>query len=129
MGGYLCAVCPLRLAALADRAGAASGKRRLAPLARQYRGRRLALAALAAALAATLLWAVGQDYLFIASVFPIAAGWLGWGCFRSGSGLAGPGAVSGDGPCAAGTASEPWRAEKALTNVRLYFLIQTPFSL
>lgn len=60
---------------------AASGQRRLAPLAKDHWLLRLLQAGLFVILMAVLLWALSQDYLFIASVFPVAAGWLGWAVF------------------------------------------------
>lgn len=53
------------------------GKRRFAPLGvkRMWRG---AQAVLAVILLSILLWASGQDYLFISSVFPVAHRWLGY---------------------------------------------------
>lgn len=54
-----------------------SGGRRFAPGAKRHWTPRLAQSSLAVIILAGLWWAVNQDYLFIASVFPIASGWLG----------------------------------------------------
>ncbi|MGV7927458.1 MAG: serine hydrolase domain-containing protein [Spirochaetota bacterium] len=58
--------------------GVAVGKRSFAPLAPSRRGARAAQCAFALALSGVLVWALALDYLFLTSVFPIAAVWLGY---------------------------------------------------
>lgn len=57
--------------------GLIAGDRRLAPLARSGRFLRLWQGCLVLFLIFILWWTANQDYLFIASVFPVAYGWLG----------------------------------------------------
>lgn len=57
--------------------GLLSGRRRLAPLSKEFRLLRLTQGGLSLILTAILLWCVSQDYLDITSLFPIASGWLG----------------------------------------------------
>lgn len=61
--------------------GLISGKRRFLPLWKDFGLLRLVQSGLSVILAAGLLWCISQDYLFISSVFPIAAGWLGISLF------------------------------------------------
>ncbi len=69
--------------------GTAAGMRRLAPFSKAYRLLRMVQAGLFVVLVAALLWALSQDYLFVASVFPAAAGWLGWAVFATAVALLG----------------------------------------
>lgn len=61
--------------------GMTGGRRRFAPLARASRGPRILQGILALSIFFLLGWALTQEYLFIASVFPIASGWLGFALF------------------------------------------------
>ena len=61
--------------------GLISGGRRFAPLSKESRLLRLGQGGLFIVLMSILLWAMNQDYLFISSVFPIAANWLGFSIF------------------------------------------------
>ena len=63
--------------------GLLSGERRFAPLAKGSRPAASAQGFSGLILASGLLWAMGQDYLFITSVFPIASVWLGAVMFLS----------------------------------------------
>lgn len=58
--------------------GLARGGRSFAPLGTSRRGPRAAQFALALTLSGVLAWALSLDYLFLTSVFPIAAVWLGY---------------------------------------------------
>ncbi len=58
--------------------GLITGKRRFSPLSGKYGILRIAEGITAVSLTAVLIWSENQDYLFIASLFPIASGWLGW---------------------------------------------------
>ena len=61
--------------------GLISGGRRFAPLSKESRLLRLGQGGLFIVLMSVLLWAISQNYLFISSVFPIAANWLGFSIF------------------------------------------------
>lgn len=54
-----------------------SGKRRFAPLAKESRSLRLLQGSISFILLSILWWCQNQDYLFMSSVFPVVAGWLG----------------------------------------------------
>ena len=58
-----------------------SGKRRFAPLAKESRSLRLMQSSFSLILLSILWWCLNQDYLFISSVFPLVAGWLGISTF------------------------------------------------
>jgi len=58
--------------------GVTRDRRSFAPLAPSHRGPRAAQFALALALSGMLAWALSLDYLFLTSVFPVAAVWLGY---------------------------------------------------
>jgi len=57
--------------------GLTSARRHFAPLSPAARPGRLTAGVGAVGLMAVLVWATGQDYLFVTSVFPIASIWLG----------------------------------------------------
>ena len=57
------------------------GRRRFAPLSREWRGFRLTGFALGAGLIAALLWGAAQPYLMVSSIFPVASGQAGWALF------------------------------------------------
>jgi hypothetical protein len=61
--------------------GLISGGRQFAPLSKESRLLRLTQSGLFIVLVSVLFWAVIQDFLFISSVFPIAANWLGFSIF------------------------------------------------
>jgi CubicO group peptidase (beta-lactamase class C family) len=61
--------------------GLISGRRRFAPLAEESRLLRLVQGNISLLFVLALVWCVKQDYLFISSVFPKAAGWLGLSIF------------------------------------------------
>ncbi|MFP4432464.1 MAG: serine hydrolase domain-containing protein [Spirochaetaceae bacterium] len=54
------------------------GRRRLAPLSRRTRWVRALEAVLGSGIIAGLLWALGQPYLFVSSIFPGTAGQAAW---------------------------------------------------
>jgi hypothetical protein len=57
--------------------GLASASLRFAPFSGGLRFQRFLMGALSLALFAALLWAISQDYLFLTSVFPKLAPWMG----------------------------------------------------
>ncbi len=57
--------------------GLHTGRRRLRPLIRRHRARRLLLAGAAGVAAAIPAWAATQDYLFVSSIFPTGWRWIG----------------------------------------------------
>lgn len=61
--------------------GLISGRRQFAPLTKESRFLRIGQSGLSILLMLGLFWCIGQDYLFISSVFPIASSWLGFSVF------------------------------------------------
>lgn len=59
--------------------GVITDRRRLSMTLHPYSKNRIMEFVLWAALSSVLSWSVVQDYLFISSIFPVGASWLGWG--------------------------------------------------
>ncbi|MFH5834253.1 serine hydrolase domain-containing protein [Halalkalibaculum sp. DA384] len=59
--------------------GVITDRRGLSMTLHPYSKNRILEFVLWAALSSVLLWSVAQDYLFISSIFPVGASWLGWG--------------------------------------------------
>lgn len=57
--------------------GLTTRRRRVVPWSPTARLLRVVAGVAAFVIVATLLWATSQDYLFVTSVFPLAAPWLG----------------------------------------------------
>ncbi len=59
--------------------GVLTGRRRWSITPYPYSKNRIIEFIFWAALSSVLLWSVSQEYLFISSIFPVGASWLGWG--------------------------------------------------
>ena len=57
--------------------GLASGTRNFSPMSKRHRSFRWGQILVSIGIIAILVWSINQPYLFVSSVFPIAANWLG----------------------------------------------------